>query len=434
LGKGGSGTTYAATDQQTGQTVAIKILSLRATEDWKTLDLFEREARVLATLDHPGIPHYLDSFQVDLPGDQWFCLVQAFVEGTSLAECVDQGGRLSEAKVKEIAQQTLEILVYLHRLYPPVIHRDIKPQNLLITPEGQICLIDFGAVQEVYRQTVVGSSTVVGTLGYMAPEQLRGQNTCASDLYALGASLAFLLTGRSPDRLPTERMKLNPEALVDLSPAFSAWLDRLLAPAEEDRFQSAREALRALQAPDQPNPQLVVHPQPLGSRVRLQRDRRCLRLELPPSGLSAGLWPLLFFALFWNGFVLLWTLGALMGSVFFTLLSIPFWLVGIGLLTLVLMALGGWFQLEITPKTFQMGWSLLGFKRYVSGKTIHLEGIEVSTTGMQVNNRPVMTCTLLEGVRQHRFGSQLTQVEREWLCDEIKAYLQDLGDRIRSNP
>ena len=201
LGSGGSGTTYEAEDLEIDRRVAIKTVFLQQMEGWQILDLLEREARVLQKLSHPQIPKYLDYFYEDKDGDRCFYLVQELVAGRSLATLVKAGRRMGEPEVKHIALQILHVLTYLHGLSPPAIHRDIKPQNILAALDDTCYLVDFGAVQEKYRTTIT-RGTFVGTIGYMPPEQFRGKAQSASDLYALGATLLFVLTGRSPADLP----------------------------------------------------------------------------------------------------------------------------------------------------------------------------------------------------------------------------------------
>ncbi|GAB4197627.1 MAG: hypothetical protein Fur006_46470 [Coleofasciculaceae cyanobacterium] len=254
LGQGGVGITYAAEDLKSGEQVALKVLSLRQMGDWKQLELFEREAKILAQLNHPAIPRYLDYFQVDTSEDRAFYIAQQRVEGKSLAELVKNGWRMNESGVRRIAAQVLKILVYLHSLKPPVVHRDIKPQNLIWVPlpskggtqRGQVFLVDFGAVQDTYRSTLVKSGTIVGTFGYMAPEQFQGQAVPATDLYGLGATLLFLMTHRSPAELPTERLKISFRSRLQLSERFGDWLEKMLEPDVEERFPSAKEALTSL--------------------------------------------------------------------------------------------------------------------------------------------------------------------------------------------
>ncbi len=251
LGQGSMCQTYAATEIATGQPVAIKVLSLLEATDWKTVELFEREAKVLKHLDHPNIPNYLNHFQIELEQDQRFYLVQELAEGQALAALVEGGDRkpwrANEKQARWIATQVLQTLDYLHGLTPPVIHRDIKPENLILKPGGQVYLVDFNAMQTVYRNTKSYRGTFVGTLGYMPPEQFSGQACFASDLYSLGATLVYLLSGKSPADLPEEEMKMQFREATPGSAELLDWLDRLLEPMAEDRFTTAEQALAALQ-------------------------------------------------------------------------------------------------------------------------------------------------------------------------------------------
>ncbi len=137
-----------------------------------------------------------------------YAIVQTLAEGQSLFDAVASGWKPTIDEAKDIAAQILEILIYLHALNPPVIHRDIKPQNIIINDDGEIYLVDFGAVQDTYY-TVTGGSTVVGTYGYMAPEQFRGQAYLSTDLYGLGTTLLYLLTGTDPAVLPQKKLKID---------------------------------------------------------------------------------------------------------------------------------------------------------------------------------------------------------------------------------
>ncbi|MEM6436055.1 MAG: serine/threonine-protein kinase, partial [Cyanobacteria bacterium P01_D01_bin.115] len=293
LGRGGSGITYRAEDAFTGRQVALKELSLKGLNDWKKLELFEREARVLEDLDHPAIPNYVDYFQVDTADNRLFYIAQEIAEGQSLAELVAAGERFSETEVERIAAAVLAVLQYLHGLNPPIIHRDIKPQNLIRGNDGCIYLVDFGAVQTAYREATAFGSTVVGTYGYMAPEQFRGQAYPTTDLYGLGTTLLNLLTHQNPGDLPQKRLMIDFRPVITVSERFADWLDGLLEPLVEDRFPSAEAALDVLTNPlptsrrglsHHPNAPLVLH-QPSGSKVKLSRSRRRLSLSIPPNGL-----------------------------------------------------------------------------------------------------------------------------------------------------
>nr|MDJ0746481.1 ankyrin repeat domain-containing protein [Xenococcaceae cyanobacterium MO_167.B27] len=129
---------------------------------------------------------------------------------------------------------------------PPVIHRDIKPNNIIYSDEGKIYLVDFGAVQNTYYNSLMQGSTVVGTYGYMAPEQFRGKAVSATDLYSLGATLLYLLTHRSPAELPQDTLKLDFRNSVAISESFADWLEQMLEPDTEDRFATAEVALSKL--------------------------------------------------------------------------------------------------------------------------------------------------------------------------------------------
>ncbi|MBD1828763.1 ankyrin repeat domain-containing protein [Microcoleus vaginatus GB1-A2] len=257
LGEGGSSTTYEAIDLKTNQRVALKALSLQKMNDWKVLELFEREANVLSKLNHPGIPRYLDYFYVDTPDNRCFYIVQELAEGQSLASLVESGWHASESEIQRIATQILNILVYLHSQTPPVIHRDIKPENIVFKSpinshkqkDWAVCLVDFGAVQNTYYNTLMRGSTVVGTYGYMAPEQFLGQAVPATDLYGLGATLLYLLTHRSPAELPTNILEGDFRSQIQISSAFADWLKKMIASDLENRFNSAREALELLRHP-----------------------------------------------------------------------------------------------------------------------------------------------------------------------------------------
>ena len=170
-------------------------------------------------------------------------MVQEIAPGKSLFQLVESGWRTNEREIKDIAQQILSILSYLHSLDPPVIHRDIKPNNLIRDDEGKIYLVDFGAVQNTYYNTLMQGSTVVGTYGYMSPEQFSGKALPQSDLYSLGATLLYLLTHRSPAELPQDTLKLDFRNSVDISGSFADWLEKILEPDIEDRFSNADVAL-----------------------------------------------------------------------------------------------------------------------------------------------------------------------------------------------
>jgi serine/threonine protein kinase len=226
LGKRAGRYTLLARDLQTQALVVIKRLSFGEDFVWEDLKLFEREAATLKNLSHASIPRYLDYFDLDLPSGKGFALVQTYIPAKSLDEHVKAGRTFNEAEMVELATALLEILRYLHERAPSVIHRDIKPSNILLGDRtgnsvGPVYLVDFGSVQAA---PVGGTITVVGTYGYMPPEQFGDRAVPASDLYSLGATLIYLATGQHPADLPHLDMRLHFEDAAHLSAGLEQWL------------------------------------------------------------------------------------------------------------------------------------------------------------------------------------------------------------------
>ena len=219
LGKRAGRYTLLARDLQTQTQVVIKRLSFGEDFAWEDLKLFEREAATLKDLAHPAIPRYLDYFDLDLSSGKGFALVQTYIPAPSLEEHIKAGRTFSEPEIIELATALLEILRYLHERAPSVIHRDLKPSNILLGDRtgnsvGLVYLVDFGAVQAARTE---GTITVVGTYGYMPPEQFGDRAVPASDLYALGATLVYLATGQQPADLPQIDQQLEFEEFAHLS-------------------------------------------------------------------------------------------------------------------------------------------------------------------------------------------------------------------------
>lgn len=275
LGKNAGRQTWLAADlaAQPTQLVIVKLLAFSPQMQWEELKLFEREAQVLKNLNHPRIPRYRDYFPIDdreiseLP---LFGLVQDYIPGSSLRQLLDESTGITEKQARDVTKEILEILIYLHELCPPVLHRDIKPSNIILGEDGQYYLIDFGAVLDRAKAEGV-TFTIVGTSGYAPPEQLWGRAVPASDLYALGATLIHLLTCTSPADLPQRQMRIEFADKVDLSPSFISWIEQLTEPAPEKRFNSAREALDALQPMPSLNSLIETVSQSASSPVRYKR-------------------------------------------------------------------------------------------------------------------------------------------------------------------
>lgn len=244
LGAGSQGQTFRGIDRVTGQSVAIKVLQLKNLGgDWKPFDLFERECQVLRDLQHPAIPRYLDQFASDTTGE--FFLVMELVDGEPLSRRFGRAG-MTEPELRALLLQALDILEYLHARHPPVVHRDIKPSNLIARPQrpdSPLALIDFGGVRLALQPD--GGSTMIGTFGYMAPEQLHGEATPATDVYALGATLAALAAGTPAERLPRRGLTIDLPAVLPPSPLRDV-LAQMLAPEPAQRLQDAAAVRRAL--------------------------------------------------------------------------------------------------------------------------------------------------------------------------------------------
>ena len=234
LGHNAGRRTLLAQDLHTQEFIVLKILTFNSDFRWDDLKLFEREAETLKSLSHPAIPRYLDSFELNLPDCRGFVLVQSYIDAISLQEWIKRGRTFSEDEVKHIAKALLNVLSYLHDRNPAVIHRDIKPSNILLKGDrsahqvGDLYLVDFGSVQTAVRET--GTMTIVGTYGYMPPEQFSGRAFPASDLYSLGATLIYLVTGTHPADLLQEDLVLQFESAAHLSPSFVQWLEQVTHP------------------------------------------------------------------------------------------------------------------------------------------------------------------------------------------------------------
>lgn len=239
--------TFLANDTETGRKVVIKLILFSPDFTWQDLKLFEREAETLQALEHSAIPQYLDFFEIDIAGGKGFALVQTYINAKSLQDWVDGGRTFSETELQAIAQSLLTILDYLHHRHPPIIHRDIKPSNILLqsspTHPLNLFLVDFGSVQTARSS---GTLTVVGTYGYMPPEQFGGRAVPASDLYSLGATLIYLATGQHPADLTQDDMQIAFESASNLSSPFTNWIRRLTYPDMARRIRTVESAQQTL--------------------------------------------------------------------------------------------------------------------------------------------------------------------------------------------
>ncbi len=249
LGRGGMGTTYLVWDKSQKNKGAPLLLVLKEMNAdmmriAKARELFEREARVLKSLDHPGIPKYYDFFVLN---DRKY-LVMELIHGHNLEQFIYQRGALDRERAIRWMIQVCTILTYLHNLQPPLVHRDVKPANLILRNlDSRLMLLDFGAVKEL------GTSleTRIGVEGYSAPEQYRGKPCPQSDIYGVGATIIFLLTGKTPMQYyhyKGAKYEFDVSEIPNLSPPLSQVIQKACRSDFRDRYQTAEELSAALTA------------------------------------------------------------------------------------------------------------------------------------------------------------------------------------------
>lgn len=231
------GTTYLAWDG--AKMLVLKEMNADMAIVPKAQELFEREAKILQSLHHSGIPEYYDFFIAD--GRKY--LAMELIHGQDLELYVFERGKVSLAQAIDWMMQLCEILGYIHQQQPPLIHRDVKPANILVrTVDRRIFLLDFGAVKEI--GTLGG--TKIGAPDYMAPEQNSGKPCTQSDLYAIGPTLIFLLTGRNP----ADFIELNPDGhsfkVPGIAPQLQVIIDRVTQRRPSDRYSTAADLAAAL--------------------------------------------------------------------------------------------------------------------------------------------------------------------------------------------
>ncbi|MHC5675291.1 protein kinase domain-containing protein [Nostoc sp.] len=269
IGQGGFGRTYLAEDiNRFRELCVLKEFSPQVQTAYviqKAGELFEREASVLYKLQHPQIPRFRELLRLNLGGKEYLFLVQDYVEGETYNSLLDariqQGLRFTEVEIRQLLQQILPVLEYIHSL--GVIHRDISPDNLMLRTVDQLpMLIDFGGVKQVvatvasqyYQPGIVASSpspTLLGKVGFAPPEQMQtGLVSPHSDLYAMAATMLVLLTGKQPQELiDTYTLSWQWRREVSLSQTLAQVLDKMLSARPSDRYQSARQVLQAINPP-----------------------------------------------------------------------------------------------------------------------------------------------------------------------------------------
>jgi serine/threonine protein kinase len=228
LGQGGMGAVYRAWDTRLNIAVAVKE-NLDASPEAERQ--FWREAQILARLSHPNLPHVTDHFSISGQGQY---LVMDFIEGEDVQSLLDRYGVLPETQILPWLAQVCDALIYLHGQTPPIIHRDIKPANIEIRPDGRVLLVDFGIAKlhDPQQGTTVGAKAI--TPGFSPPEQYSGHTDARSDIYALGATLYALLTGRT---LPESVLRVAHQQTVvrprQVNPQISPGVEQAILRATE---------------------------------------------------------------------------------------------------------------------------------------------------------------------------------------------------------
>lgn len=247
IGRGGMSVVYLAMDKRLNKQWAVKEIKKKGNgkNDEVVVNSLLAEANLIKRLDHPALPRIVDIIDNGIT----IYIVMDYIEGESLDKILLEYGAQKEETVIEWAKQICDALSYLHSQKPPIIYRDMKPANVMLKPEGNIKIIDFGIARE-YKEQNLADTTVLGTNGYAPPEQYGSRQTDArSDIYALGMTMHHLLTGIDPR--PKDYMYLpvrqwNPE----LSEGIEIIVDKCVQPAAENRYQTCADLLYDLQHPE----------------------------------------------------------------------------------------------------------------------------------------------------------------------------------------
>jgi serine/threonine protein kinase len=250
LGQGGMGKVFLATAPD-GKSVALKTMVFPANLDararWETVERFQREARAARSLEHPGICQVLD---IGADEETYF-IVMEYCAGHDLRQQIDESGAMPVPRCLEVMRQVCEALAYAHD--QGIIHRDIKPDNIMLLQDGSAKLMDFGLASIVHETGLTQTGVTLGTLFYMSPEQARGEKLDArSDIFSFGATFYEMLTGRrafdgdAPGAIINEVLNKEVELPASLPLEVSRALGRCLRKRANHRFQNVRELIFAL--------------------------------------------------------------------------------------------------------------------------------------------------------------------------------------------
>ena len=243
VGQGGMSVVYMAINEKANKTWAVKEVRKDGVLDFEAVKQgLVAETDILKKLSHPNLPSIIDV----IDNDDSFIIIMDYIQGNSLNKALKEYGAQPQEYVIEWAKQLCNVLGYLHSRKPPIIYRDMKPSNIMLKPDGNVTLIDFGTARE-FKEKNLADTTCLGTVGYAAPEQFggMGQTDARTDIYCLGATLYHLVTGCNPSEPPYEMKPIR-----EINPSLSSGLERIILKCTqrnpEDRYQSAAELMYAL--------------------------------------------------------------------------------------------------------------------------------------------------------------------------------------------
>lgn len=243
IGHGGMSVVYMAINEKANKTWAIKEVRRTGTQDFEVVKQgLIVETDMLKNLSHPNLPSIIDVIE----DNDTFLIVMDYIEGNPLSKSLEEFGAQPQELVVEWAKQLCDVLGYLHTRNPAIIYRDMKPSNVMLKPDGNLTLIDFGTARE-FKEKNLADTTCLGTVGYAAPEQFggMGQTDARTDIYCLGATLYHLVTGCNPCEPPYEIQPIR-----QINPMLSSGLERIILKCCQrnpaDRYQSCAELMYAL--------------------------------------------------------------------------------------------------------------------------------------------------------------------------------------------
>ena len=248
VGQGGMSVVYLAMNEKANKQWAIKEVRKDGVKDFEVVkQSLVAETDMLKKLSHPSLPSIVDVIE----DESTFLIVMDYIQGNPLSRALEEYGAQPQEQVIEWAKQLCDVLGYLHTRTPAIIYRDMKPANVMLKPDGNVTLIDFGTARE-FKEKNLADTTCLGTVGYAAPEQFggMGQTDARTDIYCLGATLYHLVTGMNPCEPPYEIRPIR-----EINPSLSGGLEQIILKCTQrnpqDRYQSCAELMYALEHYDE---------------------------------------------------------------------------------------------------------------------------------------------------------------------------------------